>query len=1202
MPLYSTPTNPAIEEWEADQAAALERESGPPPMPDLGTAPPQPEPQFAEPQGQALPPVIEPQYEFPAGPDTPAIAARRQPIVDPLEQQRFAESRNPQADVAIPEGGWGTPPPVANEAEAALLAQLTAPVEDQQAPGTLRQRAIDTGAYDSSTPLGQAVGGLLGAAGDVASAAWRYGGPEIKGDLGLGSNPGFGQQVYNAATTDLNPIDQQMKWALGGGLGGIGYALDQIPDSVTGDTFTAPNGQQLGGQGYEGGLRSVGESLVPNKAWEVAATLLPAAGRAKAGWEAGEPLLRTIGASALEAVAMGPGVARDARAGLGRAAADPETGLLRLLTGDAGEYRPLDPLGRGAVDDPFAGLVDTPKSLPLDANGRPIYPDANPAPRTPSSARLLPAKPREASPSGADLHLSPEPSPSAAAGPPPQPSATADLNADEAAMNYSLKKLADAKAQGMEAFKAEQARQTAILSARQAEKQAGQAVSARAKFSNTGKANAAETRTQMEIATAKRMADSAVAQAKAMDEASEQLTKGTLSAGVPPANSMSLEEALQGIVDDPIAVIQRSQGLAEGVTPETTRFLEAWSNGNRTLDTIQAPSGFGRHLNTVKAAVSGEYVDSYLTGLTHRLWTLEEGLKRGGMVDDEVRAIVQAATAKELGLHYGNNQKLIGKALNTMLENEVRGVEINRVMSGVNELTQEAKNTIFGLMDIGVGGQQGLTALRYGNVQMIAALTNRLLSVLHVPGARKLWLDAALPRSLQFIADGGQLGFHSSGLNPSTGTILAELRRVPGVGKTLAKIDRPLVAFMDKATKFQFETVMGSLKQLVYEGDLVLKDLAGLDITKPAVRRVSADSANAIGSSARNAITPGRRELEYLTQTSSQMTRAQVNRLLQATKLLRPDASMEERVSAALMIASQSLYIGAIGKFVNDQIGITDWVMSPFDKGYGTITLPTTDSNGDHHTINIIPQASMETALRRSVMAIKDMNETDLRDAWLKYASSRAGMWSRVGLGFMGTGYDANGKFYPGIFGGKDLPNKDAVMGTLPIPPVAQNAMQGITDPTTIGLQTGGLNVYPESEYGAKARENPQFTKAADVYFTAYDTAYEEARNGRGEAAAVLKPYKTLDDYRQHLREIYARDKVPSSQWQSLITAKEKEIGLTYLIHEAQKRAVDMDPALIQYLEDLANKKLLNGEDASGPPKWLREYSESQKALPAGVR
>ena len=376
---------------------------------------------------------------------------------------------------------------------------------------------------------------------------------------------------------------------------------------------------------------------------------------------------------------------------------------------------------------------------------------------------------------------------------------------------------------------------------------------------------------------------------------------------------------------------------------------------------------------------------------------------------------------------------------------------------GLDLFVQRVKNSMFGLADMGVFGVQMLTAFRRGGLSMVLGGINRAMAALNLPHMDTSMIASNLPRRLQNQVDGLRYGSMSAGVEPESGSLLSYLGR-PG-----RAIDTGFVIPASEAmTRAQFDGVMGWVGDSMYEGQLMMMKLLGRDINNPAVRLEAANGINAAKSFGALALQKKRGIAERLVALSAGMTRAGIQNVVDMAKFLNPKASFEERIVAANLIASQAAFYLAVGYGVNEAFGVKEFQPIPGKPGFGQITLP------GGRVISLFPQASFEKAVIGSILALKDGDEEEARNAWLRYVGARGSIVTRGGMAAAGVGYNAQGQFKT------DLGAGEGIRGLAPVPPIVNSvATQVETNrPDALGtmLDFFGINNFPESTYSAEDR------------------------------------------------------------------------------------------------------------------------------------
>ena len=145
-----------------------------------------------------------------------------------------------------------------------------------------------------------------------------------------------------------------------------------------------------------------------------------------------------------------------------------------------------------------------------------------------------------------------------------------------------------------------------------------------------------------------------------------------------------------------------------------------------------------------------------------------------------------------------------------------------------------------------------------------------------------------------------------------------------------------------------------------------------------------------------------------------------------------------------------------------------------------------------------------------------------------------------------------------------------------------------LTAPAFFGV---GAQTYPPSDTEQLRRSDPTLYEAINDYYDAYDDAFRLARQD-APAGDPIKGFASLTEFRKDAERVYADSGYPVSTWATRLAALEKSYGISGYVRAAKERAVELDPDLVDYLEKLAREKKAEGEDAYGPPKWMRELAD----------
>ena len=500
---------------------------------------------------------------------------------------------------------------------------------------------------------------------------------------------------------------------------------------------------------------------------------------------------------------------------------------------------------------------------------------------------------------------------------------------------------------------------------------------------------------------------------------------------------------------------------AAGLSPEAREVASQWVEGNRRiLDRVET-GGVFEPLRQISATFKGDVKDSFLNAVLVRESLLSSVLQEAGTSDKVAKQVARALSDRELMLRYGVSavESLPDGVVDTL--KSARTIPYGDSIAGLVKLNQEAKSTMFGLGDFGVFGTNVHAAVMNGGVPGMVGLLNRTAGLLHLPHVQTLMADSALPKRLQNAVDGLDVGTSVSGLTEGGGSLL---RHIPKVGEP---IDRLYTKLIDAYSEFQFGTIMGTVRDIMYEGNLVLAKATGSDLTDPLVRAQAANASNHITSSAQLATKAGRRELEGAMFTSAKMNRARFARINDMAKLLSPKATKEERLFASTIIASNVFADVLLGKLVYDMIGVGEFEADPSKPGFGRITTKFKDSNGRNIIWDYMPQDSVQRAFAQSIRALGEGDPEEAATAWARAGIGSASPVGRVPLAGVGLSYQP-GKGY-GIFRDAGTP-ADRIKSMIPVPPLVQAVARGESEPYQIGTQVLAEGAYPESPTAAAQR------------------------------------------------------------------------------------------------------------------------------------
>jgi hypothetical protein len=678
----------------------------------------------------------------------------------------------------------------------------------------------------------------------------------------------------------------------------------------------------------------------------------------------------------------------------------------------------------------------------------------------------------------------------------------------------------------------------------------------RAEIERLSRATTPETRMPiLDDATARRLEQQEIAAGRARQERVE--AAGARPSRATNAQQVRAQEAWDRANPNPEMILRNVPQRLKG-NKDAEEIIRAWLMGNRAIvDRVNGGDSFNV-FRRIEAGVRGEVADSAVNAILVRESLLSDVLMRSGVDLEDAKKIARSLTNRELMLKYGVSAPSAIPAPVREMIRDARNIPYEKSVGGLLTLNQQAKNTMFGLTDAGIFGQQALAAVHNGGIPAVAGMVNRLLGMAHLPHIQTMLSDINLPKQMQYAVDGVNVGLKASGLEPGAGTLLRRL------GKPGRVADDFITPIIDKWTEFQFSTVLGNLRQIIYEGDLMMAKAAGQDITNPAVRFRAAENANHITSFSRSATKATRRATEELLFTSPSMNRARVARINDMAKLLGPTTPPDERLFAASMIFSNVLMTMAVGKLIYDQIGVGEFTIDPSDPNYGKITTAATNDKGQNLVVDYLPQDSIQRAFAQSIRAIMDADPQQVAEVWARAGISGGSPVSRPAATGLGFSYDPGSGY--NIF---DYPESaaSAVAGMIPIPPIAQSLLRGETGAIEMGSEAIAVPTYPESP-SAASRDNrfsglrgrarfegipsetwrtlstdPELSDVATRYRSAgefYATLHEQAMNealrsgmSRGEAeveadsAVTTNPlYQEYLDRRASLRTQWVEENV----------------------------------------------------------------------------
>lgn len=371
----------------------------------------------------------------------------------------------------------------------------------------------------------------------------------------------------------------------------------------------------------------------------------------------------------------------------------------------------------------------------------------------------------------------------------------------------------------------------------------------------------------------------------------------------------------------------------------------------------------------------------------------------------------------------------------------------------VGNVTSPVRNTIFGVMDIGVFGQHVTNLLSTRGPLVLAGAINRGLEQLGLGVDVYRMADADLPRAIQRTLDNLPQGQAGRVGDPGGKTI-------PGM---LPKVGRPIDQAVDALNQAQFGGVLTPLRNMAYEGNLIVDKLLHsvtgrkmFDITNPVVRRRAADNAAAFSGASTGALRTARRAGERSFLGAPQITRAMAAELAQVAKLNTPEAWTT--------LASIAAVVYGIGSAYNMAFGSGEPVpLDPRRVDWATVTIggKWQDVDGKRRYVGgvkwrIIPQASLVRALGKSMNAIQESDPERLVTAWQQLAFTRATPALQMPFDLVGTGFTDEGYFTV------NLPWKQRMKNLIPAPISARDIARGKADtPSSVAGTLLGAATFP---------------------------------------------------------------------------------------------------------------------------------------------
>jgi len=553
---------------------------------------------------------------------------------------------------------------------------------------------------------------------------------------------------------------------------------------------------------------------------------------------------------------------------------------------------------------------------------------------------------------------------------------------------------------------------------------------------------------------------------------------------------------------------------------QAERSVEMWIDGNRAvLDAIgetrvQAWAKF-------QSSMTGDVSDSFTTHLLRREEDLSAALKLEGMDQEVAQKLARTLRNRELELRYpgGNMPPAVVRALEEAKNNPLASSQ--GIAGALGTTSQFLKNSMF-WADFSVLGQQVVKAAITSGPQMLVGLANRAAASMNLPHiVTNLAESEGVTKRVAYQLDGVMQGARTGAVDlDRSGSVFS---KIPGVGKAA-----------DWLTDVQFGTVLTTLRNTIYEGNLITAKMLRQDITDPKVRAAAADYANIATSAGGRALDAKRADWERALLLSPQFTRAQVKQITKLADIIRPGASITQRAMAATTILSTAAVGLGVGKFLNDQYGIGDFQMDPSKPGFGRITFP------GGRVVDIFPQDQLVTAIARSARELAGMDQeglTTAMDTWTKFALGRISPPLQMAAKGGGYGFDAkDGGWKLGDYEG-DL------LDIAPLPPGFVQVWREGLDAIGTPLNSLGVTNYKESDFQSfdrKVKADPAFGKSyydlEEAQRKAADEKYRKPLSRDPEIAAE----QTIG---QKIKDDNMKGQADSDQW---LAAGEKPDGFPY--------------------------------------------------------
>ena len=470
-------------------------------------------------------------------------------------------------------------------------------------------------------------------------------------------------------------------------------------------------------------------------------------------------------------------------------------------------------------------------------------------------------------------------------------------------------------------------------------------------------------------------------------------------------------------------------------------------------------------LFAARSVITGGAPDSYTATLIARRRAAERGLEI--ILDRPVaRKVADLLMNRNLVERFGSLDNVPESVRRTIDGASLSG--FNDEFGAMGTLTQRFKNTMFGLGDVAVFGIQLPAALIRGGIPLMIGTINRMLAAANLPAFALTNTDNGIRRSVNDALLGLGTGTDPSSYVGGLGSVLSYF------GDVGRAIDSPIQALADRLNDFQFNTILGSIRNTIAEGNLIVLHLAGQDITNPVVRSAAFKSSNTATSFAQSAASGTHAGFERAVLTSQSLTRSQGENIKEMAKVFDPrppgrgpglgGVPVHERILGMMTITATVGSMLVLGKAINDLVGLTDYQMDPTQPGFGTITTK-------FGKLQLFPQTTIIRTIVRSFRELAEMDEAALARIWTSLFISRASVVGSVtAAGVLRSGFDPEEGFKFG-----DISQKGQLLNVLPLPPIIQTLVLQGFDLEKVGPELIGISLFDESGRQEASRRAEDF-------------------------------------------------------------------------------------------------------------------------------